>query len=223
LIKKCDLFNQKGVVVRIDRDNLRSSNISLIYYPKYGLFTYKLCADGSKVGDIIENGNLFEKGSSFFLKDIPISSNIYNIEKYPGGGGVYARAAGTSGTVIRKFKNSVGENFVGVRLPSGKQLYLNNECIASLGRCSNIKHKMFKFGKFGIKKRLGLKSKVRGVAMNPIDHPHGGGEGKTSGGRLSVSLWGRLTKGFKTEKLKRFSKLHKIYKRINKIGSVKYE
>jgi len=158
-----------------------------------------------------------KNGNSFYLKDIPLSVNINNVELHPGQGGCIARAAGTSVIIIRKFKCK-DNNFVIVKLPSKKIQFLNRKCIGTIGVLSNMSHKLEILGKAGKTRNLGIRPSVRGVAMNPIDHPHGGGEGKTSGGRPSVSKWGKLTKGFKTLSLKKKEKNKYILDRINKKG-----
>jgi len=118
----------------------------------------------------------------------------------PGAGGKIAKAAGTKAILIRKYKKS---KFIGIKLPSKQIQYIKENSIASIGVVSNIKYKLIKLLKAGKNRNIGIRPSVRGVAMNPVDHPHGGGEGKTSGGRPSVSKWGKLTKGFKTSKKKK--------------------
>jgi len=187
--------------------------------------------DGLKIGSVIKyradtklknkkNINFLHKGDSCLIGSMPLSVNLHNIEFKPGDGGKLARAAGTSAKIVRKFnldlKTKVG--FIGLKLPSGKFKYLLDKCLATFGRVSNISEKLIKILKAGTNSRMGNRPKVRGVAMNPVDHPHGGGEGKTSGGRISVSKWGFLTKGFCTKKYKKKKKDIRIYKRINKLN-----
>jgi len=138
----------------------------------------------------------------------------------PGDGGKFCCGAGVSGIVFRKFKGNLSEDFVGVQLPSGKKVYLNSMCMATIGVSSNVRNKLLIKGNAGVNRRLGFRSKIRGVAKNPIDHPHGGGEGKTSGGRISVSAWGFLTKGYKTKKYKILKRFYTSFKRVNKLGTI---
>jgi len=142
---------------------------------------------------------------------------IYNVELYPGKGGQLARAAGVSAKIVRRFKLNLKNSFVGIKLPSGQIKFILSICMATIGQVSNIWHGLEKWGKAGRAMKLGHRPSVRGVAMNPVDHPHGGGEGKTSGGRPSVSKWGFLTKGKKTKKFCKKRKEIKIIKRIQKI------
>lgn len=218
------LFGEQAVITRIEFDPNRGGYIGLLYYLGVGLFSYMLLPDGLKVGSVIGSYRVPQTpfvqskflGSSFMLQDIPLSVPIYNLEVRPGGGGQLVKAAGTFAKIVRKFKHFGLKGFVGVRLPSGKSIFLPRGCIASVGQTSNMWLKLSKLGIAGRSTRLGRRPSVRGVAMNPVDHPHGGGEGKTSGGRPSVSKWGWLTKGPKSGSKKR--KIHKVelYKKINK-------
>jgi len=200
------LFNQIGIVKNIEYDPNRNARIALIYYKGLGLFTYILAPDGLLKGNIIESfkeinvQTEFNIGCSFYLRDIPLGAKINNVEIRPGEGGKFAKSAGTKAIIIRKYKKSC---FVGVSLPSKKIFYIKDNSIGTMGIVSNIKHKLADNLKAGTNRNKGIRPSVRGVAMNPVDHPHGGGEGKTSGGRPSVSKWGKLTKGFRTEKNKK--------------------
>lgn len=221
------LTNIKGVVLRINEDVNRNSKIALIYYPKYGLFSYILSPNGLKLGDeIISKQTLKQKlifniGSTFTLNDIPVSTKIHNVEFNSKKIGKIARSAGTYATVFRKFmKGSLSDKFIGIKLPSNKEIFLPRYCLASIGEVSNKLHKFSKIGKAGLNRIKGIRPTVRGVAMNPIDHPHGGGEGKTSGGRISVSFKGKLTKGSKTLCLKLRRKKVAIIRKINKLGNI---
>jgi len=203
------LYSQLGIVKNIEYDPNRNSRVALIYYNNIGLFTYILAPDGLKIGNTIKSyKNINEKinyniGDSFYIKDIPLSTRVYNIEMQPGAGGKIAKAAGTKAILIRKYKKI---KFIGIKLPSKQIQYIKENSIASIGVVSNIKYKLIKLLKAGKNRNIGIRPSVRGVAMNPVDHPHGGGEGKTSGGRPSVSKWGKLTKGFKTSKKKKKKK-----------------
>jgi len=160
--------------------------------------------------------NLKQKklGFSFFLKNMPLSVPIHNIEQQAKAGGTIARAAGTYCICIRSIQLPNGNCFVGLKLPSKNMIYLPGECSATLGKVSNINNKFLKLSKAGESRWLGIRPSVRGVAMNPVDHPHGGGEGKSSGGRISVSPWGVLTKGFKTLSFKKKKKKKILITRI---------
>ena len=136
------------------------------------------------------------------LQDIPVGIDIHNVELNVGGGAQLARAAGSSTQIVGK-----SDGYVVVKLPSGEQRKVREECKATIGVLSNIDNKNKKLGKAGRNRWLGIRPSVRGVAMNPIDHPHGGGEGKTSGGRSPVSPWGQSAKGLKTRRPKRSDKL----------------
>lgn len=136
-------------------------------------------------------------GNSLILKNIPVGVLIHNIELLPNKGGQVARSAGTFAKIIKKKQDSCV-----VRLNSGKQLELSNMCFGAIGVVSKVNHRNIKIGKAGRSRWLNKRPTVRGVVMNPIDHPHGGGEGKTSGGRCSVTPWGIPTKGFKTNRKK---------------------
>ena len=135
------------------------------------------------------------------IKNIPVGTNIHNIELKPGSGGQIARSAGTYAQVMSK--DTV---FAQIRLSSREIRLINNNCHATIGMMSNADNKNIKLGKAGRKRNLGFRPKVRGVVMNPVDHPHGGGEGKSSGGRNPVSPWGQSAKGLKTRNNKRTNK-----------------
>ena len=191
-------FNQdnlQGVVESIEYDPNRSSFISLIKTEKG--FKYILTPEGLKKGDLIQSGKEapIEKGNTLSLKNIPLGSNIYNIGLKPKSGGQLIRSAGTFGQLVQK-----GEKYAKIRLKSGNQRLIPLKCLATIGSVSNINHKNKKLGKAGRSRWLNRRPHVRGVAMNPVDHPHGGGEGKTSGGRPSVTPKGIITKGKPTRK-----------------------
>ena len=192
----------KGVVYKVEYDPNRNCFIGLILYEN-GLLSYVLGYNGIKVGDILNFiDNSFVLGSVFYLKEVSIGSLIYNVEFKPGMGGCIARSAGSYCQVINKYV--YGNNLILVRLKSGEEYLLNKDCKVNLGSVSIINSKFKTFYKAGQRRWLGWRPTVRGVAMNPVDHPHGGGEGKTSGGRPSVSPKGFITKGKPTRSVQKF-------------------
>lgn len=196
---KRNKFGIKGEVIKNEYDPNRSSFISLIKYED-GEYRYILATQNLSPGDQIlsdENADIAE-GNCLPLKNIPIGTNIHNIELKPGSGGQFTRSAGTYSQII--VKDSI---FAQVRQTSGEIRLINKNCLASIGVVSNADNKNIKLGKAGRKRYLGFRPKVRGVVMNPVDHPHGGGEGKSSGGRHPVTPWGKSTKGKKTRNNKR--------------------
>merc|ERR1712013_191040 len=178
-----------GVVQKIEYDPNRSARIALIK-TKENLYTYILAPDGLKENTFIESGP---------ERNISLGSFIHNISLKPEHGGQYMRSAGTSAQLIQKTNNQYGK----IRLNSGQQAKISLDCYATLGIVSNIDHKKRNLRKAGRSRWLNRRPHVRGVAMNPVDHPHGGGEGKTSGGRPSVSPQGKITKGKPTKKKKK--------------------
>jgi len=198
---KRNTFNKEGYVVRLEYDPNRSSYICLIAYSN-GDYSYMLAPQALSVGDRITsslNGDIEIKiGNSLPLKHVPVGTFIHNIEIKPGFGGQIARSAGTSAKIIKKI-----DNFCVIRMTSGHQMTLPDSCLCTIGILSNVDHNNVVLGKAGRSRWLNKKPTVRGVVMNPIDHPHGGGEGKTSGGRCSVTPWGIPTKGYKTNRKKK--------------------
>jgi len=209
----CRILDEPKEVVEIGFDSSRTGRVALGFFKKLGLFEYKLAVEGlvkgkftvdvkspySTIFNRVNNGQLERKGlgNSYPLQTLSVGSQLCAVELVPGGGGKLSRAAGTSLKLLQKF-NAGLQTLVAVRLCSGQQKYLHGSCRAVIGQVSNIRHRGRVIGKAGGSRQLGFRPKVRGVAMNPVDHPHGGGEGKTSGGRSSVSPWGWLTKGLKT-------------------------
>ena len=187
---------------RIEYDPNRSSYIALIKYDD-GIQSYILAPKDIKVGDKVISGSKKEirNGNCMPMSDIPVGIDIHNIELKLGSGAQLARSAGTSTQIVGK-----SNGYVAIKLPSGEQRKIREECRATIGVLSNIDKKNQKLGKAGRNRWLGIRPSVRGVAMNPIDHPHGGGEGKTSGGRDPVTPWGKPTKGKKTRNNKRTDK-----------------
>jgi len=162
---------------------------------------YILAPEGLKKGDIIQSGpnSNLNNGSSLPLSNIPIGSIIHNISLNPFEKGKLIRSAGTSAQLLQKLSNKYAK----IRLNSGELRLILLNCSATLGKVSNINHKKIKLGKAGRSRWLNKRPHVRGVAMNPVDHPHGGGEGKTSGGRPSVTPQGKITKGKPTRSKKK--------------------
>lgn len=206
---KRDKRNIPAVVKAIEYDPNRSARIALVYY-KDGEKRYILLPVGLKVGDYIEAGNNVEPkvGNSLPLRKIPTGSFIHNIELKINGGGKLARSAGSFAQLMAK-----EGKYATIKLPSGEMRYILLDCYATIGQIGNIEHSNVNYGKAGRNRYLGRRPHVRGVAMNPIDHPHGGGEGKTGTGGTPVTPWGKPTKGYKTRHNKRTDKF--IIKRIN--------
>ena len=189
--------NVRGIIKHIEYDPNRSANILLLN--NNNNFVYILAPENIQT-TFIDSGSSVEiqNGNALPLKNIPIGSLIHNISQQPNKKGQYVRSAGTFGQLIQKTTNSVK-----VRLKSGEQKKFPLNCYATLGMVSNQNHQNIKKGKAGRNRWLNLRPKVRGVAKNPVDHPHGGGEGKTSGGRPSVTPKGWITKGKPTRKKKK--------------------
>lgn len=187
-----------GKVVAIEYDPNRSARIALISYAD-GEKRYIIAPNQLEVGRTILSGNTaeFEVGNCLALDRIPLGTNVHNVELTPGKGGQFARAAGNGCQLLAK-----EERYVVLRMPSGEMRRVLGICRATIGVVGNEDHTNINLGKAGRTRWLGRRPKVRGVAMNPVDHPHGGGEGRTSGGRHPVSPWAVPTKGFKTRKKK---------------------
>ena len=195
--------NIKAKVERIEYDPNRTAYIALIKYEDNER-NYILCPQDLKVGDTIVSGKDIEIkiGNCLELKDIPPGTLIHNVELIPGNGGKLARSAGSSVTL-----SGYDDDYAIIRLSSGESRKVKSNCIATIGVVSNPDQKNIKIGKAGRNRWRGKRPQSRGVAMNPVDHPHGGGEGKTSGGRSPVSPWGQSAKGLKTRRPKRSDKL----------------
>jgi large subunit ribosomal protein L2 len=198
--------NKDGIPAKVERleyDPNRSANIALVCYAD-GERRYILAPKGLNAGDQIISGETapIKVGSTMAVRNLPLGSVIHNIELKPGKGGQMARSAGTSAQLIAK-----DGAYVTLRLRSGEMRKILADCRATLGEVSNSEHSLRQLGKAGASRWRGVRPTVRGVAMNPVDHPHGGGEGRTSGGRHPVSPWGVPTKGYKTRKNKRTDKL----------------
>jgi large subunit ribosomal protein L2 len=192
-----------AVVERLEYDPNRTANIALLKYAD-GERRYIIAAKGMKAGDPVMSGAGadIKPGNSLPLRNIPVGSVIHCIEMKPSKGAQLVRSAGTSAQLVaREGRHAT------LRLRSGEMRKVLIDCRATLGEVSNSEHSLRRLGKAGASRWRGVRPTVRGVAMNPVDHPHGGGEGRTSGGRHPVSPWGMPTKGFKTRKNKRTDKL----------------
>jgi large subunit ribosomal protein L2 len=197
-------------VAAIEYDPNRSARIALLHYAD-GEKRYILAPDGLQVGSTVTSGADADilVGNSLPLSGIPLGTMIHNIELKEGKGGQMARSAGTSAQLMAR----EGE-WATLRLPSGEMRKVHNRCYATIGQVGNLDHENVSIGKAGRKRHMGKMPHNRGVSMNPVDHPLGGGEGKTSGGRHPVSPWGQPTKGYKTRRNKRTTKF--IVKRRTK-------
>ncbi|MCX7965511.1 MAG: 50S ribosomal protein L2 [Syntrophorhabdaceae bacterium] len=201
---KRDKFDIPGKVASIEYDPNRSANIALINYAD-GEKRYIIAPLGLKVGDTVISSKKpdteIKEGNAMPLQYIPLGTFIHNVELKPGKGGQIARSAGNYSQLIAK-EGSYGH----VRLPSGEVRLIHLTCMATIGQVGNIEHENISIGKAGRSRWLGIRPTVRGTAMNPVDHPLGGGEGRSKGGRHPCSPWGQLAKGLKTRKNKRTEK-----------------
>ena len=199
-----------ATIERIEYDPNRSAYIALVKYDD-GVYSYILAPAKMKAGDqVVSSADAdIKNGNCLPLKNIPVGTIVHNVEMKVGKGGQIARSAGASVSIVGK-----DSGYAQVKLSSGEVRLIPLECLATIGTLSNADRKNTIIGKAGRNRWLGRRPHVRGVAMNPVDHPHGGGEGKTSGGRHPVSPWGTPTKGYKTRKNKRTDNL--IVRRRNK-------
>jgi large subunit ribosomal protein L2 len=212
---KRDKFDSLGDVLSIEYDPNRSARIALVEYPDKEK-RYILMPDKLKVGDKIisayDSQVDIKPGNSMRLKHIPVGTLVHNMELEPGKGGILTRSAGNWAQIMGK-----EGGFAQLRMPSGEIRLLKIDCRATVGQVGLIEHSSFIHGKAGRIRWLGRRPKVRGVAMNPVDHPHGGGEGKAGQGNPHpVTPWGKSTKGAKTRKPKKKSNLYIIKRRIKK-------
>lgn len=205
-------FNVPGKVVSVEYDPNRTARIALIHYAD-GEKRYVLAPLGLEVGDTLLSGENAKpvKGNALPLKNIPLGTMIHNVELQIGRGGQLVRSAGTSAQLLAK-----EGSYCNVKLPSGEVRRIHKECYATIGQLSNIEHSNITLGKAGRSRHLGKRPKVRGVAMNPVDHPLGGGEGKSSGGRHPCTPWGKPTKGYKTRKKNKSSNKFIVTRRKTK-------
>lgn len=191
---KRDKFNVPAKVFSVEYDPNRTARIALLHYAD-GEKRYILAPRGIEVGSVVQSGDQTEPevGNSMPLANIPLGLQLHNIELQPGKGGQIARAAGTYAQLVgRDQVNAI------LRLNSGEQRVVAGKCMATIGAVSNPDHSNISLGKAGRSRWMGKRPSVRGVAMNPVDHPHGGGEGRSSGGRHPVTPWGVPTKGKRT-------------------------
>ncbi|HJU86051.1 MAG TPA: 50S ribosomal protein L2 [Gemmatimonadota bacterium] len=209
---KRDKHGIPGKVATIEYDPNRSANIALIHYAD-GEKRYILAPNGLSVGDRIEAGPGADvkPGNTLPLSSIPLGTTIHNVELKPGKGGQLARAAGAGVQLVAR-----EGRFCLLRLPSTEVRRVHADCQATIGQVGNLEHENLSLGKAGASRWRGRRPKVRGVAMNPIDHPLGGGEGKSSGGRHPVTPWGKPTKGYKTRKKRKASSRHIVRRRGQK-------
>ncbi len=200
---KRDKDGVPGRVTQIEYDPNRSSNIALVTYLD-GEKRYIIAPVGLEVGKMIASGEEADilPGNSLPIRNIPLGTAIHNIELRPGKGGQMARAAGSFAQLLAK-----EGDYAQLRMPSGEVRRVPVECRATVGQVGNVEHENISLGKAGRTRWRGIRPHVRGVAMNPVDHPHGGGEGKTSGGRNPVTPWGQPTRGYKTRRNKRTKKM----------------
>ncbi len=206
-------WNKDGIPGRVERleyDPNRSAHIALVLYAD-GERRYILAPKGLTVGMPVHSGvdAPIKAGSAMPLRNIPVGTQVHNIELKPGKGGQIARCAGASAQLVAR-----EGDYATLCVRSGEMRKIHTDCRATIGEVGNSEHNLRSLGKAGAKRWRGVRPTVRGVAMNPVDHPHGGGEGRTSGGRHPVSPWGIPTKGYKTRANKRTDNM--IVRRRNK-------
>lgn len=192
-------FDMPATIERIEYDPNRSAFIALVKYQD-GVLSYILAPQRVKAGDVVVSGDRVDvkPGNAMPLRNIPVGTVVHNVELKPGKGGQIARAAGTYLQLVGR-----DSGYAQLKLPSGELRVVRGECMATIGAVSNPDNANTNLGKAGRNRWLGRRPSVRGVVMNPIDHPHGGGEGRTSGGRHPVTPWGKPTKGKKTRSNKK--------------------
>jgi len=207
---KRDKAGIPATVATVEYDPNRSARIALVNYVD-GEKRYILAPAGLKIGQTVVSGPESDilTGNALPIKNIPLGTQVHNIELKPGKGGQMARSAGSFAQLVAK-EGGVAQ----LRLPSGEIRLVSVDCMATIGQVGNVEHENVSIGKAGRTRWMGKRPTVRGVAMNPVDHPHGGGEGKTSGGRNPVTPWGQPTRGYKTRNNKRTDKF--IVKRRTK-------
>ena len=207
---KRDKDNIPAKVQAIEYDPYRTAYIALLSYAD-GEKRYIIQPNGLKVGDVIESGSDadIKVGNALMLADIPVGTTVHNIEMTPGKGGQIARSAGSSAQLMAK-----EGKYAQLRLPSGEFRLVNQRCKATIGQVGNISHELITLGKAGKSRYLGNRPHVRGSAMNPVDHPHGGGEGRTPVGRPSpMTPWGKKALGIKTRKKSKKSDMYIVRRR----------
>lgn len=207
---KRDKDNIPARVAAIEYDPYRTAYIALLNYAD-GEKRYIIQPNGLKVGDVIESGTDadIKVGNALMLADIPVGTTVHNIEMTPGKGGQIARSAGSSAQLMAK-----EGKYAQLKLPSGEFRLINQRCKATIGQVGNISHELITLGKAGKSRYLGNRPHVRGSAMNPVDHPHGGGEGRTPVGRPSpMTPWGKKALGLKTRKKSKKSNMYIVRRR----------
>ena len=207
---KRDKDNIPARVAAIEYDPYRTAYIALLNYAD-GEKRYIIQPNGLKVGDIVESGSDadIKVGNTLMLADIPVGTTVHNIEMTPGRGGQIARSAGSSAQLMAK-----EGKYAQLRLPSGEFRLISQRCKATIGQVGNISHELITLGKAGKSRYLGKRPHVRGSAMNPVDHPHGGGEGRTPIGRPSpMTPWGKKALGLKTRKKSKKSDMYIVRRR----------
>lgn len=207
---KRDKDNIPARVAAIEYDPYRTAYIALLNYAD-GEKRYIIQPNGLKVGDIVESGSDadIKVGNTLMLADIPVGTTVHNIEMTPGKGGQIARSAGSSAQLMAK-----EGKYAQLRLPSGEFRLISQRCKATIGQVGNISHELITLGKAGKSRYLGKRPHVRGSAMNPVDHPHGGGEGRTPIGRPSpMTPWGKKALGLKTRKKSKKSDMYIVRRR----------
>ena len=207
---KRDKDNIPARVAAIEYDPYRTAYIALLNYAD-GEKRYIIQPNGLKVGDVVESGSDadIKVGNTLILADIPVGTTVHNIEMTPGKGGQIARSAGSSAQLMAK-----EGKYAQLRLPSGEFRLINQRCRATIGQVGNISHELITLGKAGKSRYLGKRPHVRGSAMNPVDHPHGGGEGRTPIGRPSpMTPWGKKALGLKTRKKSKKSDMYIVRRR----------
>jgi len=207
--------NKDDVVGRIERleyDPNRSAHLALVLYAD-GERRYIVAPRGMKAGDQVVSGDRapIKVGNALPLRNVPVGSTVHCVELRPGKGAQLARSAGTACQLLAR-----EGAYATIRLRSGEMRKVHVECRATIGEVGNQEHSLRQLGKAGAKRWRGFRPKTRGVAMNPVDHPHGGGEGRTSGGRHPVSPWGQPTKGYKTRHNKRTDSMIVRRRRLKK-------
>jgi large subunit ribosomal protein L2 len=209
---KRDLMNVSGKITAIEYDPNRTSRIALVEYPN-NVKKYIIAAVGLKVGDSVisseDKNTEIKEGNCMSLRNIPQGTMIHNIELVKGKGGQIVRSAGTSAQIMAK-----EEPFAHIKMPSGEIRLINLDCHATIGQVSNVDHDAIILGKAGKSRWLGRRPQSRGSAMNPVDHPHGGGEGKAGQGNPHpVSPWGMPTKGYRTRNRRKYSNRYIVKRR----------
>lgn len=207
-----DKRNIPAVVASLEYDPNRSAHLALLKYAD-GEYRYILAPNTLKKGDSVVAGETapIRAGNSLPLRQIPPGSTVHNVEMYLGKGGQICRSAGAAAIIA----GSDGD-YVLIKLPSGELRKIHKECYATVGEVGAKDHNLVSVGKAGRSRWKGIRPHVRGVVMNPVDHPHGGGEGKTSGGRHPCTPWGQPTKGYKTRKKKNPTSKFIVQRRVNK-------